>query len=197
MIPLSKSALSACKGGVLGNSPHPVSTRGPLSPHSKKKHTEWPPSLIFGRGRNYAKAFQYAPDIFWDMVKSLRGIERYKLEENKLELGRSALEKITWKSQFPQPLPDHFVSAFVDAVRAKAFPKRRKALARFLGDSLGADGTVSARRSRDICGQERAKMKRATSQPEIYINCCGKKRWTVGQVCPECRRNLFATSLVA
>jgi hypothetical protein len=29
------------------------------------------------------------------------------------------------------------------------------------------------------------------SQAEIYIHCCGKRRLTVGQVCPECGRRPF------
>jgi hypothetical protein len=48
---------------------------------------------------------------------------------------------------------------------------------------------VSARRSRDICGEERATVKRKAVQPEIFIQCCGEKRWTVGRVCPKCGRN--------
>jgi hypothetical protein len=190
-----KLAFSARKDGGFENSPHPIRTERQFSPHPQKNLGKWPHGWIFGWAGTYATAFQYAPEKFWEMVESLRGIQKSILNKNKLTLGRNALKEVTWKSELPNPIPDYFVSAFIDAVRAKTFPKGREARARFLGNSLGAVGTVSPRRSRDICGQERAKTKRATRQPEFYINCCGKKRWTVGQVCPECARNPLSTNI--
>jgi hypothetical protein len=140
----------------------------------------------------------------------------------------------------PPQISENFVSVFVDAVLDWNFPKSREAQAHFLGNSLAAMGTVSARRSRDICGEERAKKMKcvvppkleaipswwesqadpkwraeqwtrlpvdyrsrlldaregAAAAPEIYINCCGGKRWTVGQVCPKCGRSPLGASLL-
>jgi hypothetical protein len=138
---------------------------------------------------NYAAVFQYAGDKFWEKVEALR---RTKLKiKERLRLAREALEEVKRKVPLQYPLPDNFVIVFVEAVCDKSFPQKPRARARFLGDSLGADGMVSARRSRNICGEERAKLKKKQTapKPEIYIDCCGKKRWTVGQVCPECGRN--------
>jgi hypothetical protein len=135
----------------------------------------------------------------------------------------------------PPQITENFVSVFVDAIRDRTFPKGREAQARFLGNSLAAMGTVSARRSRDICGEGRAKKivppklgaipswwesqadpkwrteqwarlpvdyrsqlladREGAAAPEIYVNCCGGKRWTVGQICPKCGRSPLGTSL--
>jgi hypothetical protein len=244
---------SARKGRVVRKSPHRISTERPVSPHPSKKAEksikaapEDPQAIairemrnrtLVGHGWNYEKAFLNAGDRFWEDVKALRNIDRVELDKRKLVLGRHTLGLVQWGTQFPSSLSDRFVSAFIQAIRDRNFPKRRKPQARFLGDSLGADGEVSARRSRDICGEERAKLKRAvpaklrsvpswwepqaekdwraeqwnrlsveyrsqllaertgTPAPEIYIDCCGKKRWTVNQRCPECQRNPVESTL--
>lgn len=61
------------------------------------------------------------------------------------------------KSREEDDLRARFADAFYDAVRDDDFPQKKKARARFLGDSLAADGKLSARRSRDICGEERTR----------------------------------------
>jgi hypothetical protein len=281
-----KTSLSASKSDVLcGNlktSPHPNRTKGLSSPHPQKKSTNLPHDWILGRAGSLSTAFQYSPERFWEMVKSLRGIEKAQLEKSKISFGRKTLAEVRWQSSFPRQFSQHllfeglaftsgrggdpnayscskrpendiwawfprgpspeisedFVSVFVDAVRDRTFPKGREAQARFLGNSLGAMGTVGARRSRDICGDERAKKmkcvvpprleaipsewesqadpkwraeqwarlpvdyrsqllaaREGAAAPEIYINCCGGKRWTVGQACPKCGRSPLGTSL--
>jgi len=206
---MKERRLSARNGGVLGNSPHPVSTEGPVFPHPSKKLKKsltTPPEdalaltardmrrrTIAGHGYNYGHAFLYAGDRFWEQVQALRNIKRTELDKGKLVLGRHTLESVNWRTSLPSPLSDDFVAAFVEAARDRNFPKRRKAQARFLGESLGAEGEVSPRRSRDICGEERTRtrVKNIAPPAEFYIRCCGKKRWTVDQLCPECKRNPF------
>lgn len=95
------------------------------------------------------------------------------------------------------PIWQNFALCFVEAVRHKNFPKRLQARARFLGDSLGRDGEVSARRSRDSVGEERQRSNQEAQKAaaQFYIQCCGRKRWTVEQVCPECGRSPFPLQL--
>jgi hypothetical protein len=205
---MKEPRFSAPRGGVLRNSPHRLSTEGSVSPHRSKKlkksaktaeeealaiaRRDMRNRTIAGHGGNYGTAFLYAGDRFWEQVRALRNIKRAALDKRKLALGRRTLESVNWRTALPNPLPDRFVYAFVEAVRDRHFPKRRrKAQARFLGASLGADGEVSPRRSRDICGAERRRTKKTTPPAEFYIRCCGKKRWTVKQVCPECKSNPF------
>jgi hypothetical protein len=208
LLRMKEPRFSARKGGVLRNSPHRVRTGGPVSPHPSKRAKksvkvapEDPQAIarrdmrnrtIAGHGENYEQAFLHGGgDQFWEQVQSLRKIDRTELQKRKLALGRHTLESVKWGSTLPNPPPDPFVCAFVDAIRDRHFPKRRQAQARFLGDSLGADGDVSPRRSRDICGEERRREKRELPAAEFYIHCCGKKRWTVDRLCPECKRNPF------
>lgn len=75
-------------------------------------------------------------------------------------------------------------------VREPLFPrKKREAQIRFLADSLGGEGLISPRRSRDICGQQR---KRRDSEHEIirrefYIECtCGYKGPALDGGCRQC-----------
>jgi len=217
---MKRSRFSARKSRIFRNSPHPDSTEELVSPHrskiGKKSIRAGNPDdeaaairdmrhrTIAGHGGNYEQAFVYAGDEFWENARALRNIERKELDKRKLVLGRHTLGVVRWGTQFPysadgepgkRPLPDRFVSAFVEAVRDRNFPKGRKAQAKFLGDSLGADGEVSARRSRDICGQERSRAQQAIPQAEFYIHCCGKKRWTVNQLCPECKRSPMERTL--
>jgi hypothetical protein len=74
-------------------------------------------------------------------------------------------------------------------LRDKDFPKRRVPQMNFLADSLAARGVRSARRSRDICEEERAKEKRAHRilRYEWYIECsCGYKGRSRDHACPKC-----------
>jgi len=51
----------------------------------------------------------------------------------------------------------HLAPLILKILTEKKFPKTRTARIGFLSDSLGAEGAVSARRSRDICAAERHK----------------------------------------
>ncbi len=69
------------------------------------------------------------------------------------------------------------------------FPKLRKAQVNFMADSLAGLGLVSPRRSRDICAEERARVKRAHHiiRWEFYIECsCGYNGHSQDHACPEC-----------
>jgi hypothetical protein len=71
------------------------------------------------------------------------------------------------------------------------FPKTREARINFVADSLAARGHVSPRRSRDICGRERAKEKRLRKhriiRHEYYIECsCGYKGPARDNACRKC-----------
>lgn len=75
-------------------------------------------------------------------------------------------------------------------LRESKFPGARgKAQVRFLADSLGGGDLLTPRRSRDICAEYRAKMKRANHilRYEFYIECsCGRKGHSIDHACPKC-----------
>lgn len=202
---MKEPRLSARMGRDLRNSPHRITTKGEFFriPQKRvKKSAKTTPAdplaigrrdmrirMIAGHGENYEKAFLHAGDGFWKQVQALRNIDRTKLDMRKPALGRHTLESVNWRTSLPNQLSDRFVCAFVGAVRDRDFPKGRKAQARFLGDSLAADGEVSPRRSRDICGEQRAIRKRTQHiiRYEFYIECsCKFKGHSLGHACPKC-----------
>jgi hypothetical protein len=82
-------------------------------------------------------------------------------------------------------------SLILKIVHDPKFPKRKEPQINFLADSLAAWGVVTPRRSRDICGKERAK-ERAKSphkiiRKEFYIECsCGYKGPARDNACQKC-----------
>jgi hypothetical protein len=61
-------------------------------------------------------------------------------------------------------------------IRERRFPKRSEAQINFLADSLAGYGSISARRSRDICEKEHKKKVHQIIREEFYIVCsCGYK----------------------
>lgn len=83
------------------------------------------------------------------------------------------------------------IPLILEVLQERAFPKTQKAQFDFLADSLAAYGRVSPRRSRDICGEERAK---AHTKPpykiirkEFYVECsCGYKGPALDDACRKC-----------
>jgi hypothetical protein len=77
----------------------------------------------------------------------------------------------------------------LEVIKERTFPKRAKARVNFLADSVAGLGLVSARRSRDICVEDRARAKRAHHilRAELYVECsCGYKGPSRDHACPEC-----------
>lgn len=76
----------------------------------------------------------------------------------------------------------------LEIVNEPTFPKRSiSAQIRFLAESLGADGLLSFRRSRNICAEERRKPKYKIIRREFYIECtCGYKGPALDGGCPDC-----------
>jgi hypothetical protein len=77
----------------------------------------------------------------------------------------------------------------LEVIKEKMFPKRREAQIKFVADSLAALGAVSARRSRDICAEERDQTKRAhhIRRYEYYIECsCTFTGPSKDHACPLC-----------
>lgn len=96
---------------------------------------------------------------------------------------------------YAQPYAEDFVprlaSDILRVIHEQKFPRSTKAQINFLADSLAGRPNVEPRTSRDICGQERAKVR--TKSPhrilrkEFYIVCsCGYKGPALNNACPKC-----------
>lgn len=81
------------------------------------------------------------------------------------------------------------LSAFIlDIIHDRRFPDvRAKSQIKFLADSLGADGVVTARRSREICAEERAVVRHKIVRREFYVECtCGYQGPALDGACRKC-----------
>jgi hypothetical protein len=83
------------------------------------------------------------------------------------------------------------VSDIFALIRDLKFPKRKEAQINFLADSLGGRPKLSLRRSRDICEEERAKLRRKSKfkiiRNEFYIECtCGYQGPALDNACRKC-----------
>jgi hypothetical protein len=70
----------------------------------------------------------------------------------------------------------------------RRFPKiRTEAQIQFLADSLGAQGIVTPRRSREICAKERMRVEHIIVRREYYIECsCGYQGPALDGACRKC-----------
>jgi len=81
-----------------------------------------------------------------------------------------------------------FSTRIFEIIRSPIFPRvRTKSQIHFLADSLGADGVVTPRRSREICAIERKKVLHIIVRREFYIECtCGYNGPALNGACREC-----------
>ncbi|PWT79045.1 MAG: hypothetical protein C5B58_14400 [Acidobacteria bacterium] len=174
------------------------------SPHSHKIFKgEYGDAVIYGRAMSYRGVLQEMPADFWQRVTVLRGEFRvasqrqraagrsgsgWSENQKKVRIAKVIHGDPAANSYFSTELAvSSFVDTFLEAIGDSDFPKRSQARARFLSESIAGYGEVSARRCRDICSDMRNEEKqRKHAQPELWIKCCGKARWTVNSVCPQC-----------
>lgn len=95
----------------------------------------------------------------------------------------------------------HWSDLILRIVRDRCFPRvRAKAQIEFLSDSLGAQGKVKPRRSREICAAERVKEKtkerHVIVRQDFYIECtCGYQGPALRSGCPKCGTTQLAEGL--
>ena len=81
-----------------------------------------------------------------------------------------------------------FSTRVFEIIRDAFFPRvRSKAQIHFLADSLGAEGRVTYRRSREICAKERKKVRHKILRRDYYIACsCGYEGPALNDACQKC-----------
>lgn len=155
-----------------------------LDSFSEKKPVGRParmrPSEIAGRSYNLRLQFGQ----IWNTV--CEGLIAAHTEEDVLKALDLAGEY--WRNEFGR-IP----SLILKILRDPKFPKkRREQQINFLADSLAAWGTLSPRRSRDICEQERRKEKQDRMghhiiRREFYVECsCGYQGPALNNACRNC-----------
>jgi len=136
------------------------------------------PNWVRGRADNY----RYVFNQIWDRV----GPRLVKAETRddvlasfrEAEIGGYELEFV------------RMADLMLQIVKDTDFPKsRREAQINFLADSLGGQGVVTPRSSRDICARERTRIQNAhhVIRYEVWIECsCGYKGRARNLACPKC-----------
>lgn len=130
-------------------------------------------------GRSYNLRLQFGQ--IWDTVG--HGFIAAQTEDDVLKALDFAGQY--WRNEFGR-IP----SLILNILHDPKFPKkRRQQQINFLADSLAALGSVSPRRSRDICEQERRKQKKGHRivRREFYVECsCGYEGPARDNACRKC-----------
>jgi len=148
-------------------------------------------SEVFGRAENYRR-------MFWTyrLIKKKKQYVPHKRPSWAIELVEAKTADSV--SNALKAAPDYIHAEFkplipmiVQILGERGFPTRLESRFDFLVDSVAARGEVSARRSRDICDEMRAK-NRAKSphriiRKEFYIECsCEYQGPARNDACPRC-----------
>jgi hypothetical protein len=144
-------------------------------PKRRGPHRQIAPTTVLGRADNYRTILQQVWDSVWPSL----------LEAQNTEGVIKALENARPYDRDLAP----WAATIFGVLNEKRFPKRKKARVNFIADSIAGIPNVSARRSRDICVEERARRKRVQHiiRYEFYIVCsCGRKGHSIDHACPKC-----------
>ena len=166
-----------------------------LDAHSEKRARGRPRKMraseIYGRSDNYRTQFWQTR---WDKKKKEAVRDRpwpwaiqMLAATNEDELRKT----VEGAPGYVQGQFSNFLPLILSIYREKKFPKTAPAQLDYLADSLGALGGVSTRRSRDVCGIERAKARRLPQfqiiRHEYYVECsCGYKGPARNNACRKC-----------
>lgn len=134
-------------------------------------------SELLGRAENYRGIFRQV----WDQLRT------------PLLSAQTAGDVTSAFETHAQPYSREFVPRLAEdiltIVRELKFPKRTKAQANFLADSLAGRPNIEPRTARDICSEERARARSAHRilRKEFYIECsCGYEGPARNDACPKC-----------
>jgi hypothetical protein len=140
------------------------------------------PSEVYGRAENFRGILDQVWDQLWPLLSKAQTDD---------DVTRAFHEGA-------HPYDQSFVPGqselLLKILKESTFPKRPKSMQRFIADSVAALGVVTARRSRDICAQERATRGRAHHiiRYEFYIECsCGYQGHSKEHACPMCAAKIL------
>ena len=135
------------------------------------------PSEVLGRAENFEGVLSQVWDRLWPLLSKAQTED---------DVTRAFQEGA-------RPYDQYFVPGLsqllIGVLKETTFPQRPKSMQRFIADSAAALGDVTARRSRDICVQERLTRKRTHRilRYEFFIECsCGYQGHSRNHCCPDC-----------
>jgi hypothetical protein len=164
---------------MTNDKPQPKQVKKPLDTHIENRGRGRPwkvrASEVAGRSLNFRGILESVWERIWPSLSQAT---------NETEL-IGALQKANPYERELTPI----APLIFEVVKAPNFPKRQRPQINFLADSIAALGTVTPRRSRDICARERAREERAhhVLRFEFYIECsCRYKGHSKDHACPRC-----------
>jgi hypothetical protein len=136
-------------------------------------------SEILGRAQNYRRIFTE----IWDRLSGT--LLAAGTEQEVTDVFRSKAQPYT--NEFAPRLAGDILAV----LREKKFPKKPRAQAKFLANSLAGRPNVEARTSRDICAlglaEQKAKSPHKILRKEFYVECsCGFKGPALDNACRKC-----------
>lgn len=164
----------------LGNE-NPQGESERVSPPKRGPKPRVRPSEVVGRAENFEGILSQVWDRLWPLLSKAQTEE---------EVTKAFQEGA-------RPYDQNFVPGLsqllIGVLKETTFPQRPKSMQRFIADSAAALGSVTARRSRDICAQERLAKKRAHRilRYEFFIECsCGYQGHSRDHACPDCKTKI-------
>ncbi len=145
-----------------------------------------PPSEIIGRANHLKWILNEVWSGLWPLLS------RVQSKQDVI----NAFEKAA--SSYEREFMPHLAELVLQVLHEPGFPKKQTAQMNFLADSLAGYGSVSPRRSRDICQRERATQTDSHHiiQWEVYIECsCGFKGHSINHGCPRCGARIYFDDL--
>jgi len=133
------------------------------------------PSAIKGRADNYRGILSHVWDEVWTSLST---------SATEDDVTRAFQKAVPYEREF-----SGIAHLILTVLKESRFPKRRLARINFLADSLAGLGTVTPRRSRDICAEERKREKgmHHIIRYEFYVVCsCGYKGPSLDHACGKC-----------
>jgi hypothetical protein len=141
------------------------------------------PSAVRGRADNYRVWLTH----LWNALGAL--LLAADTQENVIKAFQTVLPG---NNEFPP-----HAELILKILKDRNFPKRQKARINFLADSLAGLGSVTPRRSRDICAEERSAdaERHQILRYEYWIECsCGYKGRSQNHGCKRCGAVIYLPS---
>jgi hypothetical protein len=165
--------------------PENKSSNPPEKKRGRGRPREIDPWIVVGSADTYRTHFAQ----FWPKLG-----DRLLSAQSPEEVGRAVREEAAAISASLDPHSELILKIRNDP----KFPRARSASQiHFLADSLGGQGYVTPRRSREICAEERAKKRHVIVRREFYIECsCGYKGPALEGTCRDCGTGELSSELM-
>ena len=159
---------------------------GPAKKRGRGRPANIEPSVVVGSANSYRAWFeQYWSELGPRLLaaRSSEDIAR-AIHENAADVSASLIPH---------------AELILKIVRDPKFPTVRSASQiHFLADSLGGQGLVKPRRSREICAEERSTVRHVIVRREYYIECsCGYKGPALDGACRDCGTGELSWDLIS